>query len=131
MNPAAPPGYAIEPQSHNTGGSSASGDSQLPAYSGRQPPALAAPRVTQEQRPPTEHVYELTNTRGAWATLKVYSSARKAKQMPTFLEGDPIFGTFALQLDRDDHILAIKFEVSSVLSRIFRCLSSLPRSRVR
>lgn len=62
-------------------------------------------------RPQTEHVYQLTNNSGSWATLKVLSRARKANQMPIFLEGDMITGSFSLTLDSEDHIMAITVEL--------------------
>lgn len=131
MDPTAPPGYDAEPQPDTTDNASvdASADSELPAYSDQQS-ALTAPTVpltgtAPVPRPPTEHVYELTNSRGAWATLKLYSSAHKAESTPIFLGGDPISGTFALELDREDHILAINLAVS----RNFLCNAQLSNAK--
>lgn len=109
MFSSSPPSYVTESPSAVPSTGSSNNNGQLPAYStspltGR----VSAP----EPRPQVEHIYELTNSKGAWATLRVFSFARQGKHMPLFLEGDAIGGMFSLNLDKDDHIMAITILVS-------------------
>ncbi|KAJ7592896.1 hypothetical protein C8J56DRAFT_484812 [Mycena floridula] len=103
---AAPPQYLNLQSMRN------SGDSAPPAYSG------ARPTIRQT----VEHIYQLTKKTGAWATLRVSSSAQKPSHMPIYVENDPIQGTLFLDLDEEDHIMAIKVLVKGQI------LSSSPRN---
>lgn len=84
----------------------------LPVYSRRS--ILRNTRSTHRNRPPgTDHVYELTKTKNRpWATLNLRSGARSPQQMPTFFEDEPIAGTVALSLEKEDSITAISISVT-------------------
>jgi hypothetical protein len=59
----------------------------LPAYTRSRRHTLAQPAVRRE---PTEHVFQLMDGRKPWVILKVYSSARLSKSLPTFFERENI-----------------------------------------
>ncbi|KAJ7158493.1 hypothetical protein C8R46DRAFT_1109353 [Mycena filopes] len=61
------------------------------------------------QRVPTEHQYHLASrgSKPPWATLKVFSRAPTPGNLPTFLEGDKISGTFAFNLDQAESITGV------------------------
>jgi hypothetical protein len=82
-------------------------ESELPAYTRRPTPP---PQTTRREL--TEHVFELKNLKDrAWGTLKILSSAPSAKQVPTFLEGDDIAGSFTFNLEHSDHIREVRLMV--------------------
>ena len=85
----------------------------LPAYSHRN--TLAAP--LQPPREPTEHVFQLSGSNGAWATLKVYSSAKSAKSLPTFYEKEKVNGCVKLNLERGDSISSVTVKVGIAVHR--------------
>ncbi|KAG6916056.1 hypothetical protein DXG01_008629 [Tephrocybe rancida] len=80
-----------------------SGDADvLPPYTRRN--TLAQPAVRHE---PTEHVYLLTEKNRPFVTLKLYSSAKSAKSLPTFFEKENINGTLEINADKGDSIQSI------------------------
>jgi hypothetical protein len=84
----------------------------LPAYSRR---SRRASRLHVRTTPPqkTNHVFELSNSKNRpWATLSVQSCARSTQQMPTFFEDEPIAGTVALNLEKEDSITAVTVSVT-------------------
>ncbi|KAF8206139.1 hypothetical protein K438DRAFT_1668921 [Mycena galopus ATCC 62051] len=96
MDPTIPPSYDGPPTPTHSG---------LPGYSRRS----SARRVL------TEHQVHLT-TRGSkppWATLKVLSRSPTPAQLPTFLEGDKITGTFTLNLEQAESITSVRAVVSA------------------
>lgn len=73
---------------------------ELPPYTRHN--ALHAPAVHRE---PIEHIYQLTEGKSRpWATLKIYSSAKSAKSLPTFLGREPIKGSLEVQAEKGDSI---------------------------
>ncbi|KAF8623717.1 hypothetical protein AX17_007414 [Amanita inopinata Kibby_2008] len=75
---------------------------ELPAYSRRN--TLHGPI----RREPTEHIYQLTEGKSRpWATLKLYSSAKSAKSLPTFFEKDLINASFDIYAEKGDSIQQI------------------------
>lgn len=116
MDVASPPRYR---RYSRTGPAPATG-SELPAYSRRN--TLAAP--LQPPREPTAHLFQLAGSSGkAWATLKVFSSAKSAKSLPTFYEKENINGSVELNMERGDTISTVNIRVSFLsLSRV--CLPS-------
>lgn len=90
-------------------------DSELPAYSRRRH-TLAQPIGTLSiPRAPTEHIYPLVDGRSSgkpWATLKIFSSAKSSKSLPTFFEKENINGSFELHAERGDSIQAVTATVS-------------------
>jgi len=88
---------------------SALGSGLVPASSDELPPytrrnTLAQPAVQHE---PTEHVYLLTEKNRPWVILKLYSSAKSSKSLPTFFEKENINGTLEINADRGDSIQSI------------------------
>jgi len=76
----------------------------LPPYTRRRRDTVSAP----SRRDPVEHIYQLVDGRSRpWAILRVLSSAKSAKSLPTFYEKEDIKGTLDLHLDRGDSIQAI------------------------
>lgn len=94
-----------------------SGDSQLPQYSN------SNTRLGRSQVSNTEHTFELIDSKAAWAVLKIRSRAYSASHLPTFLEGDAISGSVALNLGgKEVHVMAVKVLVSRICicsSRVF------------
>lgn len=77
--------------------------SELPAYYPRHTHHHHSPR-----REPTEHVFSLADGRNApWLTLKLRSSAKSSKSLPTFFEKEDIHGQIELTAERGDSIQAI------------------------
>ncbi|KAF5372740.1 hypothetical protein D9615_010121 [Tricholomella constricta] len=74
----------------------------LPPYTRRN--TLAQPVVRRE---PTEHVYLLNEKNRPWVTLKLYSSAKSSKSLPTFFEKENINGILEINADRGDSIQSI------------------------
>ncbi|KAJ7077161.1 hypothetical protein B0H15DRAFT_862621 [Mycena belliarum] len=73
----------------------------LPGYSQRS--SLVPRRIM------TEHQYHLTSagSKPPWATLKVISRASTPSDVPIFLEGDKITGSFTVDLGGSDHITCV------------------------
>ncbi|PFH53152.1 hypothetical protein AMATHDRAFT_55616 [Amanita thiersii Skay4041] len=60
------------------------------------------------RREPTEHVYHLSEGKGnPWATLKVYSSAKSTKSLPTFFEKEPVTASLEVHAEKGDSIQQI------------------------
>ncbi|RXW17835.1 hypothetical protein EST38_g8027 [Candolleomyces aberdarensis] len=79
--------------------------SELPPYSRRH--TLHQP-VPAARREPTEHVFQLSEGKGKpWVTLKLRSSAKSSKSLPTFFEKENINGQLELTAERGDNIQAI------------------------
>lgn len=90
-------------------------DQNLPPYTRRN--TLLQPVTL--HRAPTEHVYPLVDGRSRpWATLKVYSSAKSAKSLPTFFEKEKINGSLELNVEKGESIQA----VTATVIRILPCL---------
>ncbi|KAF8071809.1 hypothetical protein FPV67DRAFT_1560575 [Lyophyllum atratum] len=80
---------------------------ELPPYTRRN--TLAQPIVRRE---PTEHVYLLAEKNRPWVTLKLYSSAKSSKSLPTFFEKENINGTLEINADKGDSIQSITATVT-------------------
>ena len=77
-------------------------DSELPSYTRRTVPQVDIPR------PATEHLFHVLNGRGKpWITLKVYSSAKSSRSLPTFFEKETINGILEVDAEKGDSIQAI------------------------
>lgn len=74
----------------------------LPAYTRRNTLAQSVAR-----REPTEHVYVLTEKNRSLVTLKLYSSAKSSKSLPTFFEKENITGKLEINADRGDSIHSV------------------------
>ncbi|KAH9481700.1 hypothetical protein JR316_0006227 [Psilocybe cubensis] len=87
-----------------------SGTELPPSYTRRN--TLTQP-INLHHRDPTEHVFELADGKARpWITLKVYSSAKSAKSLPTFFEKENITGMLELHAERGDSIQAITATVT-------------------
>jgi hypothetical protein len=75
---------------------------ELPAYTRRNTLTQSVAR-----REPTEHVYLLTEKNRPWVTLKLYSSAKSSKSLPTFFEKERINGSLEINADRGDSIHSV------------------------
>jgi hypothetical protein len=76
-------------------------------------PGRNTPHTAAIRREPTEHIYQLTEGKSRpWATLKIYSSAKSNKSLPTFFEKEPIKATFEIQAEKGDSIHQITATVS-------------------
>ncbi|EAU85673.2 hypothetical protein CC1G_10945 [Coprinopsis cinerea okayama7 len=87
----------------------------LPAYSRRHRDNREA---SSSRREPTEHTFELTDSKSKpWCTLKLYSSAKSSKSLPTFFEKEKITGKLDLVAERGDSIQAVTATVTgSIIS---------------
>ncbi|KAF8917285.1 hypothetical protein CPB85DRAFT_1215524 [Mucidula mucida] len=105
MDVASPPRY----RRYSRAGPVPAPGSELPAYSRRN--TLAAP--LQPPRDPTEHLFQLVGSNGkAWATLKVFSSAKSARSLPTFYEKEKVNGCVELHLKGGDCISAVNVRIT-------------------
>ncbi|KAF8884615.1 hypothetical protein BD779DRAFT_1442937 [Infundibulicybe gibba] len=66
----------------------------------------------------TEHQFHLTKKRHNWATLRILSNASSPKQLPKYMAGETVQGTFELILDGPDSIHSISI---SIKGRIITC----------
>lgn len=81
----------------------------LPPYTRHNTPAI--------RREPTEHVYPLTEGRNRpWATLKIYSSAKSTKSLPTFFEKEPVNASLEIHAEKSESIHQITATVSELQS---------------
>lgn len=99
MDVAPPPRYR---RSSTRPGQVPQSGNELPAYTRRN--TLAQPLVRRE---PTEHVYLLTEKNRAWVTLKIQSSAKSNKSLPTFFEKENVNGSLEINADKGDSIHSI------------------------
>ncbi|KAF5342240.1 hypothetical protein D9611_001661 [Ephemerocybe angulata] len=84
--------------------------SELPAYSRRQNTHRPQPIVRRE---PTEHTFVLTEGKSSpWITLKLRSSAKSSKSLPTYFEKETITGQLEVNAERGDSIQAITATLS-------------------
>ncbi|CAA7267040.1 unnamed protein product [Cyclocybe aegerita] len=84
---------------------------ELPAYSRRN--TLAQPIPAGLRREPTEHVFQSAEGKNRpWITLRVYSSAKSARSLPTFFEKENINGKLEVDAVRGDSIQAITVVVT-------------------
>lgn len=81
---------------------------ELPAYTRRNTLTQSVAR-----RDPTEHVFVLTEKNRPWVTLKLYSSAKSSKSLPTFFEKENIKGSLEIDADRGDSIQSVTAVVRS------------------
>ncbi|KAJ6507886.1 hypothetical protein C8R47DRAFT_60617 [Mycena vitilis] len=88
MDPTIPPSY----------------DRGLPSYANSRRSSGLQHRVL------TEHRFHLASrgSKPPWATLKVLSRSPTPAQLPTFLEGDKITGTFAFNLEHAESISCVR-----------------------
>lgn len=83
---------------------------ELPPYTRRRN-TLAQP--VSSPRPPTEHLHQLFDGKGMpWASLKVFSSAKSTKSLPTFFEKENLNGTLELDVGKGESIQAITATVT-------------------
>ncbi|KAJ8494406.1 hypothetical protein ONZ45_g13242 [Pleurotus djamor] len=87
----------------------ASTNCDLPPYSRRRRDTVSQlPR-----REPVEHLYQLVSGGGKpWAVLKLLSSAKSSKSLPTFYEKETVHGSLDLSVDKFDSIQAITVTVT-------------------
>ena len=100
-----------------------SSESELPSYTRRTVPQADVPR------PATEHLFHVYNGKGKpWITLKVYSSAKSSKSLPTFFEKETINGLLEVDAEKGDSIQAIAATVcvSFLVQTTFIQVNSLP-----
>jgi len=98
MDASSPPCYRRYPRH----GPAPLSDSELPSYTRR-----TAPQVD-VTRPATEHLFQVFNGKGKpWITLKVYSSAKSSKSLPTFFDKESINGLLEVDAEKGDSIQAI------------------------
>ncbi|KAJ7364355.1 hypothetical protein DFH08DRAFT_682183 [Mycena albidolilacea] len=95
MDPTIPPSY--------DGATTPNRSPGLPSYSRRS--SGVPPR-----RAWTEHEFHLASrgSKPPWATLKVLSRSPSPSQLPTFLEGDKITGTFIFNLEKGENITCVR-----------------------
>ena len=85
-------------------GPAPSSGSELPPYTRRN--TLTQP--INLRREPTEHVFQVADGKSKpWITLRVFSSAKSSKSLPTFFEKENITGRLELDAERGDSIQAI------------------------
>ncbi|KAK7032321.1 hypothetical protein VNI00_013280 [Paramarasmius palmivorus] len=100
-----PPYHSRTGQVPRSGSHSQEAES-LPRYTRRN--TLAQPLVA--RREPTEHVFQVMDGRKPSVVLKLLSSAKSAKCIPTYYEKEKINGT--LELEGDSSVRAITVEIS-------------------
>jgi hypothetical protein len=102
MDASSPPRYRRF--STRPGPAPSSGAAELPPYTRRN--TLTQP--INLHREPTEHVFQLADGKSKpWVTLRVFSSAKSSKSLPTFFEKENITGRLELDAQRGDSIQAI------------------------
>lgn len=88
---------------------------ELPAYSRRN--TLAQP--VNVRREATEHLFQVADGKSRpWITLKVFSSAKSSRSLPTFFEKENINGQLELDAERGDSIQAITATVRRLFHRM-------------
>ena len=98
MDASSPPSY----RRYSRHGPAPSSDSELPSYTRRTVPQVDVPRSA------TEHLFHVLNGKGKpWITLKVYSSAKSSRSLPTFFEKETINGLLEVDAEKGDSIQAI------------------------
>ena len=85
-------------------GPAPSSGSELPPYTRRN--TLTQP--INLHREPTEHVFQVADGKSRpWITLRVFSSAKSSRSLPTFFEKENITGRLELDAERGDSIQAV------------------------
>lgn len=77
---------------------------ELPPYTRR---TAALPNEPAIRRGPTEHIFFLTEKNKNLATLRLYSSAKSSKSLPTFFEKENINGILEIDAEKGDSIQSI------------------------
>ncbi|KAK0223391.1 hypothetical protein IW262DRAFT_1269466 [Armillaria fumosa] len=104
MDATSPPRY----RRYSRSGPAPVPSTDLPPYSRHN-----TPTGRHTPREPTEHVFQIMSGKDkAWATLKVFSSAKSAKSLPTFYEKEIINGIVDLDVERGDSIQAVNATVT-------------------
>ncbi|KAF8802489.1 hypothetical protein BYT27DRAFT_7112534 [Phlegmacium glaucopus] len=105
MDASSPPHYR---RYSSRPGPAPSSGSELPSYTRRSSVTQVPP-----PRRATEHLFHVFNARGKpWITLKLYSSAKSSKSLPTFFEKENINGLLELDAEKGDSIQAITATVT-------------------
>ncbi|EKM78643.1 hypothetical protein AGABI1DRAFT_59597 [Agaricus bisporus var. burnettii JB137-S8] len=102
MNALAPPSY----RASSTRSGQAPASTELPPYSRRytlNQPVQVAPRE------PTEHTYQINDGK---VVLKIHSSAKSSKSLPTFFEKENIRGQLTIDAEKGDSIHAIYITIT-------------------
>lgn len=108
MDATSPPRY----RRYSRSGPAPVPSTDLPPYSRHN-----TPTGRHTPREPTEHVFQIMSGKDkAWATLKVFSSAKSAKSLPTFYEKEIINGIVELDVERGDSIQAVNATVRGEFS---------------
>ncbi|KAF8150704.1 hypothetical protein B0H34DRAFT_149037 [Crassisporium funariophilum] len=108
MDASSPPRYR---RFSSRPGPAPSSGSELPAYTRRN--TLTQPLAVDLRREPTEHIFQVADGKSKpWITLKVYSSAKSSRSLPTFFEKENITGRLELDAERGDSIQAITATVT-------------------
>ncbi|KIM40544.1 hypothetical protein M413DRAFT_445987 [Hebeloma cylindrosporum] len=85
-------------------GPAPSSGSELPPYTRRN--TLTQP--VNIRREPTEHVFQIADGKSKpWITLRVFSSAKSSRSLPTFFEKENITGRLEIDAERGDSIQAV------------------------
>jgi len=107
MDASSPPRYSGG-RRHSALPGRVSAGSELPAYSRRT--TLAQP--VNVRREPTEHIFQCSEGKGRpWVTLRLLSSAKSAKSLPTYFEKENITGSLEIDAERGDSIQAVSVTV--------------------
>ena len=109
MDASSPPRYRRHSSRH---GLAPSSGSELPSYTRH------TSTEGDHSRQATEHLFHVLNGKGKpWITLKLYSSAKSSKSLPTFFEKEKINGLLELDAEKGDSIQAITATVCAFLSK--------------
>ncbi|KAF9563247.1 hypothetical protein CPC08DRAFT_761006 [Agrocybe pediades] len=88
----------------------------VPSSGSDLPPYTRRSTLTQPinlRREPTEHVFQLSDGKPKpWVTLKIFSSAKSSKSLPTFFEKENITGSLELDAERGDSIHGVTVVVT-------------------
>ncbi|KJA16442.1 hypothetical protein HYPSUDRAFT_147727 [Hypholoma sublateritium FD-334 SS-4] len=85
-------------------GPAPSSGSELPAYTRRN----TLTQAVNLRRDPTEHVFQAADGKSKpWITLRVFSSAKSSKSLPTFFEKENVNGKLEIDAERGDSIQAV------------------------
>lgn len=105
MDASAPPSY----RRYSTRPGQAPVSNELPPYTRRH--TLVQP-VQVAPREPTEHRYQINDGK---VVLKIYSSAKSSKSLPTFFEKENITGELTIAAEKGDSIHAVYIMVRGLL----------------
>ncbi|KAF5326885.1 hypothetical protein D9619_004143 [Psilocybe cf. subviscida] len=88
--------------------------SDLPSYSrspAQAPVASSGPARSTGRSPPQEFHYELNKKGKTFAILTIIADGQISRQMPIFIEGQPVKGRVQLMLDKPDAIQSVTINV--------------------